>query len=644
MKVCVAACFVLWCVTASADSPVVFVGDKYRHSILAAAVDRAGNTYVTGYRAIPTASFPALDRERLEIFVAKLDAANNDRLWVRYFSFSRSDAGTAIAVDDAGSIYVAGNTSSGATQSSSPGSGFVMKVSNDASRLLWTRYHGPAVTRISSVAVGSDQSIVIAGTTTLSNVNLDEEAFVAKLGADGDRVIWEQRYNGAHHVCSGGSTCYLSPHRTTAKIAMDSGGSIIAAGHTNTTDLPTTAQAFTRTGCGPYIRKYSATGELIWSTYLTNNKVGADVLARPADTLSAIAVGPDNSIYFTGGGSPDWPTTPEAYRTKYEGPRWEPYGNGGTPNAYVARLSSDGTKLLYSTFIGRNGNPSSIAVDAKGNAFVSGSANAPQPDYITSLNSTGASLVSDLEYSNGSRGKGILIDAAGRIHASGGETGVVAIVEGTAQAGTFGIANAAGRSVAGRVTPGELISIYGRLLGDQVFVNDVAVPVFYSSDSQVNTIIPFSVRLSDRLTITTRKNGVDRSKAVVSVTEAQPELFTFPDGRAAALNEDGSINSFENPAKPGTIVSVWGTGAPGWLSDSKEGSVNPSSPLQRLDVDLQRDVQPVFAGAAPGLLTGVFQVNFKLPLGPFVAQPRPYSVYPISGMAVGSSAFVYVSQ
>ena len=37
-------------------------------------------------------------------------------------------------------------------------------------------------------------------------------------------------------------------------------------------------------------------------------------------------------------------------------------------------------------------------------------------------------------------------------------------------------------------------------------------------------------------------------------------IFSNPDGSWAAVNQDGTINSSSNPAKAGTIVSIWGTG------------------------------------------------------------------------------------
>ena len=80
----------------------------------------------------------------------------------------------------------------------------------------------------------------------------------------------------------------------------------------------------------------------------------------------------------------------------------------------------------------------------------------------------------------------------------------------------------------GRVVPGELISIYGWSLGDRVFFDDVPAPILYASPNQVNTIVPFAPGVGQRVTVSVRKNGVESAKAIVALTQAQPEIFKFP--------------------------------------------------------------------------------------------------------------------
>lgn len=95
-------------------------------------------------------------------------------------------------------------------------------------------------------------------------------------------------------------------------------------------------------------------------------------------------------------------------------------------------------------------------------------------------------------------------------------------------------------------------------------------------------------------------------------------LDDMPRGQAAALNEDGTVNSPRNPAKAGSRVALFGTGGGATIPPSVAGEVTP------LEIRVLENVQTVtiadgppltveFAGAAPGLVAGVTQINVKLP-------------------------------
>src|SRR4051794_7485189 len=252
---------------AGAESPTVYVGDRYQHTIGGIAADAQGNTYVTGGRSF-TLTFPTT---RSEVYVAKLDSANT-LLWTMTFSGKENEYGTAIATDSAGSVYVAGYTTSpnfplhNASQTD-PAGGFVMKLAGDGSRVLWSTYYGVSRTQISSIAVGPDGRPVIGG-QVVTDFFSNSRAFVAKLDPDTNRTLWEQRYGGSQLACGGGSSCFLSPRNNSAVIALDTAGNIYAAGTTNTLDFPTTPGAFMEKGYGPYLRKFDPSGNVLWSTYL----------------------------------------------------------------------------------------------------------------------------------------------------------------------------------------------------------------------------------------------------------------------------------------------------------------------------------------------------------------------------------------
>jgi uncharacterized protein (TIGR03437 family) len=628
----------------AAESPTVSVGDRYEHRNQAITADAAGNTYVTGARVFKYPStivnwpWPS---EKSEVFVAKLDAANT-RAWIQYFSGKDIEYGTAIATDRDGNIYSAGYTTSPNFPlqnplQTQPAGAFILKLAANGSR-LWSTYYGVSGTRVTSLAVAPDGTLVLAG-SIITDSFFNTRAFVTKIDVAANKLLWTEQYGGTQLACTGGSSCFLSARLNSAVVALDAAGNIYAAGTTNTLDFPTTPGAFLERGYGPYIRKLSPAGTVLWSTYLTANRYGEGFPVSPADSLRAVAAGADGSVYFTGGGSAQWPTTAGAYKRAFEA--GEPYR--GVPllrNPYVAKMNAAGTALIYSTFIGHSDQDTvSIAVDDAGSACVNGPS-----DFVTAVNPAGSALTFDASYARGARGTQIALDGRGRIHAAGG-LGLITILDRAASpAGISGVGNAAGDTVAGRVAPGELISIYGWNLGDEVFVDELPAPVLYLSAEQVNAVVPFGVESRELVTIVVRRQGVDMAKAVVAITPAIPEIFRIADGAAAALNEDGSVNSAENRARLGSVVTVWGTGAPRWPSGTRDGAINPSDRLIHLDVSAVNGYQPftevIFAGAAPGMVAGVFQLNVRLPV--IAPVPDTVSIYAISMNEASAPAMVYV--
>src|SRR5271157_6022073 len=138
-----------------------YIGDVNDYHVARVAADSSGNTYLAGSRTAGSLS---------ETVVMKLDPAGKIVLFT-ILSGKGNDAATAIAVDAAGNIYVAGSTSSpdfplhNAFQST-PGNGFIVKLSADGSQLLYSTYFPDS---INALAVDSTGGIYVAGTTWLTN-------------------------------------------------------------------------------------------------------------------------------------------------------------------------------------------------------------------------------------------------------------------------------------------------------------------------------------------------------------------------------------------------------------------------------------------------------------------------------------------
>ncbi len=177
-------------------------------------------------------------------------------------------------------------------------------------------------------------------------------------------------------------------------VAVDSDGSAFAVGFTASPDYPTTSGAYDRTRNDSNVDYFDACvtrlaedGEsVLWSTYLGGSE---------RDSAVDVALGEDGTVYVTGTTrSTDFPTTAGAYdRT-----------NATTAGkAFAARLSPQGSALEYSTYLGAlvtaGGDVAGgIAVDRDGNAYLTGTAvvttGGAQDAYLRKLSPDG----SDLEY------------------------------------------------------------------------------------------------------------------------------------------------------------------------------------------------------------------------------------------------------
>jgi uncharacterized protein (TIGR03437 family) len=193
----------------------------------------------------------------------------------------------------------------------------------------------------------------------------------------------------------------------------------------------------------------------------------------------------------------------------------------------------------------------------------------------------------------------------------------------------------------GPIAAGEIVSLFGQSLGppagapaqlngagrletrvdDTVATFDgVAAPLFYISPGQINAQAPYSLEGRSSTQVRVIRKGLMSNTLSIPVAAAAPALFTYPDGsnRLIALNQDGSLNSPSNPAAPGSIVILFGTGE-GSTSPAGAEGVPAADPFPRpvRAVTLQvagRTAEVLYAGAAPGFV-GLLQINTRVPAG-----------------------------
>jgi uncharacterized protein (TIGR03437 family) len=195
----------------------------------------------------------------------------------------------------------------------------------------------------------------------------------------------------------------------------------------------------------------------------------------------------------------------------------------------------------------------------------------------------------------------------------------------------------------GPIAPGEMVTIFGTfmgptsltpfqltpagtvattLAGTQVFFDNFAAPMVYTSAGQVSAIVPYEVAGRATTQVLVKYLGVASNFVTVRLIDSAPAIFvTDANGQGAILNQDNTVNSTQNGAAPLSVVSIYATGEGQTNPAGVDGSIAGSSlplPKPLLPVTVQIGGLPAevtYAGAAPSLPAGVFQVNARVPAG-----------------------------
>jgi hypothetical protein len=278
------------------------------------------------------------------------------------------DAATAVAVDSTGSTYITGFTDSANFPTANPARNFnaggnevfIAKLNPSGNSLMYCTYIGGAGDdRGYGIAVDAVGSAYVTGWTASQNFPVQlplqsrlaglRNAFVLKLNPAGNTLQFST-YLGGNAQDSGNA------------IALDAGGNLYIAGDTTSINFPNTGfQRGNRGGSDAFITKISGDGaRLLYSTYLGGSG---------NDRASGIVVGPAGNAYVTGStSSTDFPV-----RGAFQN------ANAGGQDAFLTKLSSDGTALMFSTYLGGAGGTVSypeagqaIAMDTQENTYVAG--------------------------------------------------------------------------------------------------------------------------------------------------------------------------------------------------------------------------------------------------------------------------------
>lgn len=399
------------------------------------AVDVSNNVYVVGSTA--SANFPTANAIRPtfgggnldgDAFIAKLTPDGSQLVFATYLGGLGNDLATDVAIDGAGSIYVTGGTGSADFPTRNPvqaaklgtEDAFVAKLDSEGSELLYATYlGGDGADEGEAITVDGGRNAYVTGTTlsanfpTLTPIQATfggiSDAFVTRLNASGTAVLFSTYLGGTSDDAA-------------EAIAVDSAGAICLTGVTYSSNFPVylARQSTLRGAADAFVTRLNPGGlTFSYSTFLG----GSDF-----DEGTDLVVDSRRIVYVAGTtSSQDFPTA-NAFQQDI----------GGLDDAFVCKINSIGTTLLYSTFLGGTGVESGngLAVDASGAIYLTGqttsddfpvepaassSRTGVSDAFVTKIRADGTGLVYSTYFGGGGgeAGTSIAVDAFGGAYVLG---------------------------------------------------------------------------------------------------------------------------------------------------------------------------------------------------------------------------------
>jgi uncharacterized protein (TIGR03437 family) len=168
------------------------------------------------------------------------------------------------------------------------------------------------------------------------------------------------------------------------------------------------------------------------------------------------------------------------------------------------------------------------------------------------------------------------------------------------------------------------------LNGIRVLFDGVPGPLLYVGPNQINVMPPYGIASKQSVSVVIETNGVAGAAQQIQVAQVTPgtaavapgvlSLAASGAGQAAAFNQDGTVNGPANPAPVGSVVGFYATGLGPTNPPSVDGQVTSASllpliagPVEVLVGGQRAEVQ--YAGAAPGMVAGITQINIRIPQG-----------------------------
>ena len=603
------------------SEPVPFpVVSEYGPPALAAGTDAQGSIYLLANGQAGQQATTATN------YIMKLTPAGDRIVYQNALPFQA----TGMAIDPAGNVYLAGTNS-------------VEKLATDGKTVIYTTTIAPDAF-VAGIAADANGRAYVTGWTATGDLpatpgalqqtpptgNYQLDPFVVRLKPEG-AIDYATYLGGASQGVA-------------VAIAADAAGSAFVTGTAYSAGFPTTPGSYLQASGIPnfngasFLVRLSPDGSsLIYST-LTDPQNG--------DSRSVGVDSADNAVVSFWAG----------------------------PSTVVMRFNPEGTALVFSKRLPVS-SPDALAVDAAGNSYVllSAQANFPVKNNLAICGANGTAVLAVLDasgdllqatYVAGSQGQpAALALASGPVayvfglpdatytptrQFAGSSTGLLFLARYSANAKPQPVQLAcignAGSYDSTGITGGEIVSLFGEGIGPAagtqpqvdvqtgfpnqlanvtVTFNGTPGPLLYVQENQINAISPWSLTSGQTVQICVVYNGNTTNCLTRPILVAHPGVFTVDGSYAAALNQDGTLNTAANPAPVGSTVSIFATGLGAITPPEADGAiVGTPLPADALPAQvywlgsgffaglIAFPLDVTYAGPAPFEVAGASQINF----------------------------------
>ena len=422
-----------------------FFGGTFYEEGDALAADSDGNAYMAGPTLSP--SFPGSASIVLQpqtagdydVFIAKINPQGTAVVWATYLGGSGAgDYCEGIAVDSSGNVIVSGDTNStdfplsNAVQSTYGGSirdSWVTKINAAGTAIVYSTYLGGTADEGNlDVAVdGSGNAYVVGHTASSAFAGVTGGSLQPANAGSSDGYLVKLTSAGAvgYATFLGGTAA-----DNVSDVVLDASGNAYLSGRTSSTNFPgVTGSSLQPANAGSwdaFIAKINAAGSaILWATYLGGSS---------EDRSSSIDRDSSGNLVVAG----------STYSTTFPGVTGSSIQStlAGTRDAFVTKLNSDASAILWSTYLGGSNDEtvplSGIGLDASGNVYVGGftlsttfpgvTGSSFQPahggaydGFLAKINAAGSAIVwaTFLGGSGWDMVWALDVDAAGNVYASG---------------------------------------------------------------------------------------------------------------------------------------------------------------------------------------------------------------------------------